>query len=72
MQSIHYIEADFPDLAAMNDKMHKKFNEMHEKGTLDKLSLNYLSCENKHLRIGCMYLLPKIHKFETDIHRKCP
>ena len=40
---------------------------MHEKSTLDKLTLNYLSCDNKTLRIGCMYLLPKIHKVDENI-----
>ena len=40
---------------------------MHRKGTLDKVSLNYLSVKEKSLRIGYLYLLPKIHKFDKDI-----
>ena len=67
LQSIHYTETNSPDLAAINETVQNKLKEMHRKGTLDKVSLNYLSVNEKSLRIGYLYLLPKIHKFDKDI-----
>ena len=67
LNSKHYMEITQPDLGKLNNIIHEKLSEMLSKGSLDKETYRFLTCNQPISQYGCLYLLPKIHKIEGTI-----
>ena len=63
----HYVEIEKPDIISMHNMIQDTVHNMHRKGSLDKVTFGYLTNINtKELKLGRMYLLPKIHKMNLE------
>ena len=63
----HYESVEKPNIAEINSIIQERVRAMKEKGSLDKQTFHYLTNVNETaLRPGRLYLLPKVHKLNTN------
>ena len=67
LQSIHYTEAQQPNMQEIKMKIENKIHEMSVNGTLDKETINYFNKSKQTCGLGKFYMLPKIHKMDEQI-----
>ncbi|XP_062579196.1 uncharacterized protein LOC134241129 [Saccostrea cucullata] len=65
--SKHYMQVEKPNLIYLQDLIQTRINDMHSRGSIDKITLQFLKEKNPSLKCGQFYLLPKIHKLQDNV-----
>ena len=67
---IHYEQIANSHTTDICQLIENKVRELHAQSYIDDITLNYLLNTDKKPQVGRLYLLPKIHKIETDTRKE--